>query len=116
MQVYSLEEQPEKPDVQPPPSENVPVDLTDADLTEAQKAELQRLLNEYRDIFALKPNELGRTNVVQHHIDTGDYAPIRHRAYRVPVAQKERIEHCIDEMLDQRIIRPSTSAWRSPVV
>ncbi|KAL9960522.1 hypothetical protein ACROYT_G033994 [Oculina patagonica] len=64
IQVYSLEEQPEKPDVQPPPAENVPVDLTDADLTEAQKAELQNLLNEYRDIFALKPNELGRTSLV----------------------------------------------------
>ena len=81
IQVYSLEEQPEKPDVQPPPAENVPVDLTDADLTEAQKAELQNLLNEFRDIFALKPNELGHTNLVQHHIDTGDHAPIRQRAY-----------------------------------
>ena len=116
IQVYSLEEQPEKPDVQPPPAENVPVDLTDADLTDTQKAELQNLLNEYRDIFALKPNELGRTNLVQHHIDTGDHAPIRQRAYRVPAAQKERIEHCIDEMLEQGVIRPSTSAWSSPVV
>ena len=38
------------------------------------------------------------------------------RPYRVPEAQKERIENCIDEMLEQGIIRPSASLWASPVV
>ena len=116
LQVFSLEEQTKKTDLPSEPRESVPVDLTDADLTESQKADLQNLLNEYRDIFALKPNELGRTNVVQHHIDTGDHPPIKQRPYRVPMAQRERIERCIDDMLEQGIIRPSTSAWSSPVV
>ena len=38
------------------------------------------------------------------------------RPYRVPEAQKERIENCIDEMLEQGIIRPSASLWASPMV
>ena len=95
---------------------DVPVDLANADLTDSQKTELQRLINEYRDVFALSPQELGRTNLVQHHINTGDHPPIRQRAYRVPEAQKRRIEQCIDEMLEQDIIQPSTSPWSSPVV
>jgi len=55
-------------------------------------------MNEYRDIFALSPEELGRTNWVQHTIpvDTGDASNIRMQPYRVPEAQKERIEKCID--------------------
>ena len=116
LQVFSLstkieptkESQVEVPDV--------PVDLANADLTDSQKTELQRLINEYRDVFALSPQELGRTNLVQHHINTGDHPPIRQRAYRVPEAQKRRIEQCIDEMLEQDIIQPSTSPWSSPGV
>ena len=95
---------------------DVPVDLADADLTDSQKAKLQGLCNEYRDIFALSPQELGRTNLVQHHINTGDHPPIRQRTYRVPEAQKRRIEQCIDEMLEQDIVQPSTSPWSSPEV
>ena len=116
LQVFSLstkieptkESQVEVPDI--------PVDLANADLTDSQKTELQRLINEYRDVFALSPQELGRTNLVQHHINTGDHPPIRQRAYRVPEAQKRRIEQCIDEMLEQDIIQPSTSPWSSPGV
>ena len=38
--------------------------------------QLQSLLSEYRDIFALTPEELGRTGLVKHRIDTGDH-PLR---------------------------------------
>ena len=116
LQVFSLSTKTEptkEPQAEVP---DVPVDLANADLTDSQKTELQRLINEYRDVFALSPQELGRTNLVQHHINTGDHPPIRQRAYRVPEAQKRRIEQCIDEMLEQDIIQPSTSPWSSPVV
>lgn len=59
--------------MQPPrlePSE-VPVDLKSSSLDLEQQGRLKALLNEYRDIFAVTPDELGRTNLVQHHIDTG---------------------------------------------
>lgn len=84
--------------------ENVPIDLDNAELTEVQKAAPEKLVNEYRDVFALSPDELDRTNLVQHHIDSGDHPPIPQRPYRVPVAQKERIQKCIDDMLEQGII------------
>lgn len=86
---------------------DVTVDFSNSALTESQQKQLQQLMNEYRDIFALSPEELGGTNWVQHTIDTGDASPIRMRPYRLPEAQKERIEKCIDEMLDQGVIRPS---------
>ena len=58
--------------------DKVPVDLQSSSLDLAQQERLKALLNEYRDIFAVTPGELGRTNLVQHHIDTGDHRPIRH--------------------------------------
>ena len=75
---------------------DVPVDFSNSALTESQQKQLRQLMNEYRDIFVLSPEELGRTNWVQHTIDTGDASPIRMRPYRVPEAQKERIEKCVD--------------------
>ena len=66
----------------PPPQKNpdsVPVDFTNSVLTTEQQGRLRNLLNDYRDIFALTPEELGRTGIAQHHIDTGDHAPIRSR-------------------------------------
>ena len=116
LQVFSLDTevpQPEKPAADIP---DVPIDFSNSALTESQQKQLQQLINEYRDVFALSPEELGRTNWVQHTVDTGEAAPIRMRPYRVPEAQKEKIEKCIDDMLDQGVIRPSTSPWASPVV
>ena len=107
------------PSSKPSPNEpqtTVPVDFTNSDLTPEQQSRPQALLNEYRDIFALTPDELGRTNLVQHNIDTQGHAPIRMRPYRVPQVQKEAIEKHIDEMLERNVIQPSVSPWASPVV
>ena len=116
LQVFSLHakvSQQEKPEADNP---DVPVDFSNSALTESQQKQLQQLINEYRDVFTLSPEELGRTNWVQHTIDTGDASPIRMHPYRVPETQKERIENCIDDMLDQGVIRTSASPWASPVV
>jgi len=104
--------------MQPPRQEQdeVPVDLQSSSLTQEQQERLKALLNEYRDIFAVTPEELGRTNLVQHHIDTGDHRPLRSRPYRVPHTQKETIESHINDMLSRDVIQPSASPWVSPVV
>ena len=116
LQVSSLDTAPASQNNSTAAEPDVPVDLTNSDLTEAQKRALQNLVNEYRDIFATSAYDLGCTNLIRHHIDTGDHAPIRQRPYRVPESQKARIESCIQDMLDQGVIRPSQSAWASPVV
>ena len=77
LQVFSLDakvSQQENPEAD---VSDVPVDFSNSALTESQRNQLQQLINEYRDVFALSPEELGRTNWVQHTIDTGDASPIR---------------------------------------
>ena len=96
--------------------DSVPVDLDNSALSSAEQSRLRELLQDYRDIFAIHPDELGRTNIVQHHIETGDHPPIRSRPYRVPYAQKETIEKHIEDMLHRNVIQPSVSPWASPVV
>ena len=102
---------------QPTPNrlDTVPVDFSKSVLTPEEQARLRCLLNEYRDIFAVQPDDLGRTNIVQHHIETGNHPPIRSRPYRVPHAQREVIDKHIDDMLHRNVIQPSASPWASPV-
>ena len=110
------------PDSPPPSSptssstQTVPLDLSNTTLTEAQQEQLQSLVPEYRDIFALSPEELGRTGLVRHRIETGDNQPIRQRPYRVSEAQRGIIEEHVTDMLTRGIIQPSVSPWSSPII
>ena len=53
------------------------VDLSNSKVTADQQQALKYLLNKYRDVFALTPDELGRTGIIKYTIDTGYSAPIR---------------------------------------
>lgn len=62
--------------------------------------------------------KLGRTNKVEHTIDTGENKPIKLPPRRLPLAQREIAEKEIKNtsMLDQDIIETSSSLWASPIV
>ncbi|XP_065918839.1 uncharacterized protein [Dysidea avara] len=57
------------------------VDFTESDLSTDQQWELLALLHQYRDLFAIKDQPLGRTSVVKHTIYTEGppiWQPVRH--------------------------------------
>uniref|UniRef100_A0A5S6QM40 Reverse transcriptase domain-containing protein n=1 Tax=Trichuris muris TaxID=70415 RepID=A0A5S6QM40_TRIMR len=70
---------------------------------------------EYADIFADGEN-LGRTDVVQHRIDTGDAEPRRQPPRRIPFHQRKIVEQETQRMLRQGIIEPAEGPWASPIV
>ena len=81
-----------------------------------QLRSLYSLLYQNRDLFTSDLKEIPGTDLVHHHIDTGDATPIRQRPYRhTPDARKE-IDRQIDLMLEADIIEESDSPWGSPVV
>jgi stress response protein YsnF len=57
-------------------------------LSNRECRELEELLAEYRDTFAVDNEYDGRTNKVYHRIDTGDARPIRQPPRRLPVAKQ----------------------------
>ena len=85
-------------------------------LDQTQKEELTSLLCEFSDVFASSSDDLGRSNVVKHRIDTGNAKPIRQHPRRLPVNQRPVAEQEVEKMLRQGIIEPSSSPWASPVV
>ncbi|CAM4676631.1 unnamed protein product [Caretta caretta] len=56
------------------------------------------------------------TERAYHSFDTGNAHPIKVQPYRVPPQTKTAIEREIQDMLQMSVIRPSGSAWASPVV
>ena len=67
-------------------------------------------------MFAFSDDQLGRTSLVQHTIDTGDAVPIKQRPYRTTPENKQEIDRQVNDMLERGIIPESVSPWSSPVV
>src|SRR5256885_714638 len=86
------------------------------ELTESQWKRVEELLRKNEDIFIKDKYEVGRTNIVKHTIDTGDEKPIKQRARRLSVKEKELEKEHIEEMLKKGIIRKSKSSWASSIV
>lgn len=80
-----------------------------------QQGDLASVLDDFTDIF-LEPTGLPPPRVHDHHILLVDGAqPVAVRPYYCPQLQKDELEHHVEAMLWQGIIRLSTSAL-SPVL
>jgi transposase InsO family protein len=87
-----------------------------AELNGEQLSRLNGLIENFSGIFAESDLDLGSTNVIQYNIDTGDHPPIKQRAYRIPHLQKPVVEEHLKNMLNAKVIQPSTSPWAAPIV
>lgn len=77
--------------------------------------ELNKLIQHFSTLFEYDTNP-GRTNLVQHTIDTGSNKPIHQPARRLPVHYEERLNDTLKQMLNMHVIKPSHSPWSSPIV
>ena len=69
------------------------------------------VLKEHELLFR---TQLGRTNIAEHVIDTGEASPVKVPPRPVPFHYKERAQ--LQEMARDGIIRRSISPWRFPAV
>ncbi|GMF31601.1 unnamed protein product [Phytophthora fragariaefolia] len=84
------------------------------DMEAADKDLVIALLRQYADIVEKKQGcpPLAKVNV-EHHINTGNTAPIMLRRRRHAVSENLLI---VDEMLSNKVIEPGEGAWGFPVV
>jgi hypothetical protein len=66
--------------------------------------ELEELLAEYENIFAVDSEDHGRTNKVYHRIDTGDARPIRQPPRRQPLAKQAEVSKMLADMQRRGVI------------
>ena len=82
-------------------------------LTYCQEQQLQKLKEKFADVISDDP---GRTDLVEHKIETEDASPIRLPPYRLPHAAHEYLRKEVKSLLTMGIIVPSKSPWAAPVV
>ena len=85
-------------------------------LNKDERVKLSNLLCTHSDVFSKSKEDLGRTDVVRHQIDTGTFPPIRQRARRLPVHQRQEESSQIEDMTRRGVIEASESPWASPIV
>ena len=86
------------------------------DLDPRERSNIIDFLKDYQDIFSRHEYDLGRTDLLTHHIDTGDAKPFRQPLRRHPQKYLEVIDEATDKMLGGDIIEPACSPWASNVV
>ena len=85
-------------------------------LHEKDSVLVKEMLCKYQDVFSKDDKDLGRTSLVQHHIETGDAKPIKQAPRRLPPYHRREVERQVLDLLERGLIEPSDSAWASPVV
>ena len=85
-------------------------------LSQTQKSELMTVLIDNYDSFQWKDGPPGCTTMAVHSIPTGSITPIVQRQYPIPTVAQDALRAQVSEMLNNRVIRPSSSPWRSPVL
>ena len=81
-----------------------------------QKFQITKLLCKYQDVFARDDDDLGRTDLTKHTINTGNAQPIRQPALRVPLHLRSEADQQVEDMLKRGVIEPSHGPWAAPVV
>ena len=92
------------------------LDIEWKNISDAEATGLKSVLEEFIEVFALDPMEVGRTDLVQHIINIEEHAPVKQTSRRIPFSIRKNVEEMVDEMLDKGIIEHSSSPWASPIV
>lgn len=84
-------------------------------LNNEEKIALVKTLKPFKDVFFSDNEKLTFTHEVKHSIHTTDENPIHQKTYKYPYNLREEVSTQIKKMLDNGIIRESSSQWTSPI-
>jgi hypothetical protein len=92
------------------------IDRADNEVSVSTRFELKVNLDDYSSVFSIGEMDLGRTNTVQHEIDTGSAKPVRQPLRRHLPAHQAAIRDHVSSMMKQGVIEPAQSPWASNLV
>ena len=80
------------------------------------KVRLEGILRKHIKAISMNEDDLGRTSLARHHIDTGNAPPVRQGMRRIPQAHAQVVDSQLENMIRQKLIQPSKSDFASNVV
>jgi len=83
------------------------------DLTADEQCRAAKLIVDNADLFSAHEFDFGRTNVLTHHIDTGQSRPIAQPLRRHPQVYLNLIDQTVDKLLQAGVVELAASPWSS---
>ncbi|RWS26908.1 hypothetical protein B4U80_00221 [Leptotrombidium deliense] len=88
-----------------------------ANRSDEEREKIMNVIREKRKAFAFKPDEIGRTHIMEHQINLiPNVLPIKSAPYRCSPKEKESLNADIEKMIKMGICEVSESDWASPIV
>ena len=78
-------------------------------LTDRECQQLRTAMAARQHLFATGKGDLGRTDIIQHQIHTGDQPVIKQRVRHYPAARREEERLLVEDMLAIEIIQESNN-------
>ena len=95
---------------------NRKVELEDADIKEATKISFEALCEQQHEAFSKNNKDIGRTQLIEMEIDTGDSLPVAQSPYTLPLKHYNWVRQEIETLEKSGVIERSLSRWASPVI
>ena len=92
------------------------VELKDQDVPEETRWEFEKLKADYPEVFSLNNQDIGHTQLVTMHVNTGDSPPICQKPYTLPLKHYSWVQQEVETLERAGIIKKSLSPWASPIV
>ena len=92
------------------------VELKDQEITKETRERFEKLMGKYPKVFSMNSEDIGRTNLVTMHVDTGDNPPICQKLYTLPLKHYSWVQQEIKTLECVGVIKKSISPWASPIV
>ena len=85
-------------------------------MSEATRQQFEKLKEDFPEVFSLNNQDIGHTQLVTMHVDTGDSPPICQKLYTLPLKHYSWVQQEIKTLEQAGIIKKSLSPWASPIV
>ena len=95
---------------------NRKVQLEDADIKDSMKLAFEQLCEEQHEAFSKNNKDIGRTQLIEMEIDTGDSLPVAQSPYTLSLKHYNWVHQEIETLEKAGVIERSLSRWASPVI
>ena len=95
---------------------NRKVELEDADIKDSTRLSFEVLREEQHEAFSKNNKDIGRTQLIDMEIDTGDSLPVAQSPYTLPLKHYDWVRQEIETLEKSGVIERSLSRWASPVI
>ena len=90
--------------------------LEDADIKDDTRKSFEQLCKDQSEAFSKNNKDIGKTQVIEMEIDTGDSLPVAQSPYTLPLKHYDWVRQEIETLEKAGVIERSLSPWASPVI